>query len=68
MDKHDEKAEARKGQTLTGYVVMLCIVVFAAGMLAAVLALSKRDWSGVGSCLTASAISAGFLLNAMTRS
>lgn len=65
----DDKKPAPRDRVygLIGAVVMACVVVGTVGIVAAIFAAGKSDWTGVGVCLLASSIAFGALFNGMTR-
>jgi hypothetical protein len=67
MSNQNKQPAVEKGQMMTGFAILACIAILVISILAALFAWGDKDWTGGGTSLIAAAISAGFLLNAMTR-
>jgi len=67
MSVEKEKPEAQKKPAIADVAMFICMIVICLSGLSFMLAFESRDWTGVGTCLIAASLSAGFLLNATMR-
>jgi len=68
MSDMNKPTHQRPGSTLVGLAIATLCIVGVGAALAAIGALDKGDYTGVGACAIASALSFGMLVNALLRS
>ncbi len=68
MSDMNKPTQQRHGSTLVGVAIAALCIVGVGSALAAITALENGDYTGVGACAVASALSFGMLVNALLRS
>jgi len=66
MAEKDDQSNGQEGQLLAGIAILACITITGVSLFMAFLAWGANEWTAGGACLIAAAISAGFLLNAVS--